>query len=83
MMARVLYIVGSQDINIIPPPKALEVFISRISSEIENVDAVLVTGYPRNMRDVVEYVARVSVKICNTVTFYKFDTIMSKKFIVY
>jgi hypothetical protein len=79
MMARVLYIVGGQDVNIIPPPKALEVFISRISSEIENVDAVLVTGYPRNMRDVVEYVARVSV-FCNTVT-VKFDNIMSKKFI--
>jgi hypothetical protein len=44
----------------IPPSKALEVFINRISSEIINVDAVLVTGYPRNMRDVVEYMARVS-----------------------
>ncbi len=44
----------------IPPSKALEVFINRISSEITNVDAVLVTGYPRNMRDVVEYMARVS-----------------------
>ncbi|EFX74539.1 hypothetical protein DAPPUDRAFT_251696 [Daphnia pulex] len=43
----------------IPPSKALEVFINRISSEIINVDAVLVTGYPRNMRDVVEYMARV------------------------
>ncbi|XP_057376558.1 uncharacterized protein LOC130697767 isoform X2 [Daphnia carinata] len=52
-------VIGSQDSNIIPPAKALEVFINRISSEKENVDALLVTGYPRNMRDVVEYMTRV------------------------
>ncbi|KAI9552304.1 hypothetical protein GHT06_022668 [Daphnia sinensis] len=52
-------VIGSQDSNIIPPSKALEVFINRISSEKENVDALLVTGYPRNMRDVVEYMTRV------------------------
>ncbi|XP_032792949.2 uncharacterized protein LOC116929722 isoform X2 [Daphnia magna] len=52
-------VIGSQDSNIIPPSKALEVFINRISSEKENVDALLVTGYPRSMRDVVEYMTRV------------------------
>ena len=43
----------------IPPPKALEVFLSQILSKKENADAILVTGYPRSMRDVVEYMARV------------------------
>ncbi|KAK4037166.1 hypothetical protein OUZ56_029208 [Daphnia magna] len=52
-------VIGSQDSNIIPPSKALEVFINRVSSEKENVDALLVTGYPRSMRDVVEYMTRV------------------------
>ncbi|XP_046633024.1 uncharacterized protein LOC124352555 isoform X1 [Daphnia pulicaria] len=37
--------IGSQDTDMIPPSKALEVFINRISSEIINVDAVLVTGH--------------------------------------
>lgn len=53
----------SQDQNMIPPPKALEVLISRITSEAEDLDAMLVTGYPRSMRDVVEYMARVSLSI--------------------
>lgn len=47
----------------IPPPKALEILIDALSMpEVEVIDAVIVTGYPRNMRDVVEYMARVSCK---------------------
>ncbi|EFX67274.1 hypothetical protein DAPPUDRAFT_261890 [Daphnia pulex] len=59
---------GSQDTDMIPPSKSLEVFISRISSEIINFDAVLVTGYPRNMRDVVEYMARVELRLVQRIS---------------
>ena len=53
-------IVGSRDPNIVPAYKALEIFIERMSNTKE-IGVMIVTGYPRNMRDVVEYMARVSI----------------------
>lgn len=53
-------IVGSQDPNIVPAYKALEILIERISAIEKDVSgALIISGYPRNMRDVVEYMARV------------------------
>ena len=53
-------IVGSQDPNIVPAYKALEILIERISAVEKDVSgALIISGYPRNMRDVVEYMARV------------------------
>nr|CAH0102549.1 unnamed protein product [Daphnia galeata] len=50
--------IGSRDPNIVPAYKALEIFIERMSNTKE-IGVMIVTGYPRNMRDVVEYMARV------------------------
>lgn len=36
----------------------MEVLVSRLSEQ-KGAGALIVTGYPRNMRDVVEYLARV------------------------
>ena len=43
----------------VPAYKALEIFVDRMIELKQNADAFIVTGYPRNMRDVVEYLARV------------------------
>jgi len=50
---------GSRDPNIIPPQKALEVLMILVSDIIPEASAIVITGYPRSMRDVVEYMARV------------------------
>lgn len=50
---------GSRDPNIVPAYKALEILI-QLMSGTKNSSAMIVTGYPRNMRDVVEFLARVS-----------------------
>jgi len=51
---------GSHDPNAVPAYKALDMFLS-ILSKSAVTGAFIITGYPRNMRDVVEYMARVRV----------------------
>ncbi|XP_032792607.2 uncharacterized protein LOC116929459 [Daphnia magna] len=50
--------IGSRDPNIVPAYKALEILI-QLMSGTKDSSAMIVTGYPRNMRDVVEFLARV------------------------
>ena len=52
-------LIGSGDPNIIPAYKALEIFIEKIVELPKDGKSLIVTGYPRNMRDVVEYLAQV------------------------
>lgn len=53
------FFTGSRDPNIVPAYKALETLIDDMPN-IKGIAALIITGYPRNMRDVVEYMARVS-----------------------
>lgn len=46
-----LFKTGSHDPNIVPAYKALEIFLG-ILSKITITGAFIITGYPRNMRDV-------------------------------
>lgn len=46
----------------VPAYKALEIFLG-VVSKMAITGAFIITGYPRNMRDVVEYMARVFLKI--------------------
>lgn len=58
---RMIFFSGRRDPNIIPPQKALEVLMSLMSDMIPKASAILITGYPRSMSDVVEYMARVKL----------------------
>jgi len=66
---------GSRDPNIVPAYKALEELVNRLST-MKSTQAFVITGYPRNMRDVVEFLARVIsarvvFPIAITFTFFK------------
>lgn len=52
-------VAGSTDPNMVPAYKALEIFVEKMIELKDDADAFIVTGYPRNIRDVVEYIARV------------------------
>ena len=49
---------GNNDPNTVPAYKALKVVMGEMA-KVKNADVLIVTGYPRNMRDVVEYMALV------------------------
>lgn len=52
----------------VPAYKALEIFLG-IVSKTAVTGAFIVTGYPRNMRDVVEYMARVCLLLYFTIVY--------------
>ncbi len=62
---------GNNNPNKVPAYKALEMTINQLLN-VEQVNGIIVTGYPRNMRDVVEYMAKV--------TWHSFEMIESSYF---
>ena len=49
---------GSKDPNSVPAYKALELTVGQLL-QVTKANGIVVTGFPRNMRDVVEYMAKV------------------------